>query len=60
MATIIPFRRHSGARRPAAKKYASPAKIVIFPGVRYERAGHQGSAPQLPARSNRKRREGAD
>jgi len=58
MATIIPFRRNQNASRPAAKRN-SPAKIVIFPGVRYERAG-QAPTPQQPLRPNRKRREGAD
>lgn len=60
MATIIPFRKHSNANRPAAKRNASPAKIVIFPGVRYERNGAQGAVAPPAARPGRKRREGGD
>jgi hypothetical protein len=60
MATIIPFRKHQTASRSAPKRNATPAKIVIFPGVRYERTGAQGTAVPQPARTSRKRRESVD
>lgn len=47
MATIIEFSTRKAAERIAVARPKSKAEIVIFPGVRYERA--PATPPEKPA-----------
>ncbi len=48
MGTILAFRPRKSSGAKAPKHGASPATIIIFPGVRYERLSVEGSAKWAP------------
>lgn len=52
MATILEFRQRSGSRSHVLQE--TPAEIVLFPGIRYER---WDDAPPPKARKRAKRRD---
>lgn len=52
MASILPFKARVAAGRD--KTPGSPAKIIIFPGVRYERIADEKATNPRPRRPQRK------
>jgi hypothetical protein len=49
MGNILAFRPRKPSSARAPKRNPSPATIIIFPGVRYERLTAEGSAKWAPS-----------